>query len=119
MLDEGKFIAQRASACGVKVVWEQYESMPHCFPLLPPLSRLPQSQKAFGKWADFCRTCVERPGVVETAGTCTSVEDMQETPVDLRHLIGCSLEEVKGRMERARREVADMLAKQQQARTKL
>lgn len=41
MLDEGRFIAQCASACGVTVVWEHYQAIPHCFPLLPPLGRLP------------------------------------------------------------------------------
>ena len=37
MVDEGKFIAQRAAQRAVPVIWEQYGAMPHCFAVLPPL----------------------------------------------------------------------------------
>ena len=69
--------------------------MHHRFGLLPPLNPLPQAQKAFGKWADFCRTCVEQPKGIKTKGTFTSADDMQERAADVEHQLDFSFEEVK------------------------
>lgn len=119
MADEGKFIAQRAAQRGVPVVWEQYGAMPHCFVLLPPLNRLLQAQKVFEKWADFCKACVEQPSAIISRGTFTSVDDMQETSVDVENQLGLSFEEVKQRMEKARMEAAELLSKRERSRTRL
>ena len=119
MVDEGKFIAQRAAQCGVSVVWEQYGAMPHIFALQPPLDRLPHSQKAFEKWADFCRACVGQPKAIETKGTFTSAEDMQERPVDVAHLLDLSFEEVRQRMDKGRMEAVEFLFRRERLRNKL
>lgn len=115
MVDEGKHIAQRA----VLVVWEQYGAMPHCFALRPPLNLLPQTQKLFEKWADFCRACVERPRAIKTRGTFTSADDMQETSVDVEHQLDLSFEEVKRRMEKGRMKLVELLSRMERSRTKL
>ena len=119
MVDEGKFIAQRAADQGVKVTWEEYEVMPHCFALLPPFGRLPQTRQAIAKCAAFCKTCVGRPEQVRTKGTFTSAEDMQETAVDMAGMLDLSLEEVKGRMQMATREMMNLMARLQHGKTKL
>lgn len=119
MVDEGKFIAQRAVKCAVPVVWEQYGAMPHCFALLPPLNRLPQALKAFEKWAGFCRACVERPRAIKTRGTFTSVDDMQEKSVDVEHQFDLSLEEVKKRMNKDRIEAVELFSRRECLRMKL
>ena len=119
MVDEGKFIAQRASQCGVSVVWEQYGAMPHCFALLPRFNRLPQVQKVFGNWANFCRTCVEQPKAISAKGTFTEMDDLREREVDVGGLINLSFEEVKHRMEKARLEAVELLARRECLSTKL
>lgn len=119
MVDEGKFIAQRAAQCGVPVVWEQYGAMPHIFAIQRPLDRLPHSQKVFEKWADFCRACVEQPKAIKTKGTFTSADDMQERPVDVGHLLDLSFEEVKQRMDKCRMEAVELLLRRERLRKKL
>ena len=120
MVDEGKFIAQRAAQRAVPVVWEQYGDMPHCFAWLPPLNRLPQAQEVFGKWAGFCRACVERPKAIRTRGTFTSADDdMQERSVDVEHQLDLSFDEVKRRMDKGRMEAVELLSKREQSRMKL
>lgn len=119
MVDEGKFIAQRAAQRGVSVVWEQYGAVPHRFAVQPLLNRLPHSQKVFEKWADFCRACVEQPKAIKTKGTFTSADDMQERSVDVEHQLDLSFEEVKQRMERGRMEALELLLKRERLRTKL
>ena len=115
MADEGKFMAQHA----VPVVWEQYGAMPPCFGLLPPLNTLPQAQKAFGKWADFCRACVEQPKAIKTKGTFTSADDMQERSVDVEHQLDFSFEEVKRRMYKSRMEAAELLSRRERPSTEI
>ena len=119
MVDEGKFIAQRAVEWGVPVVWEQCEAMPHCFTLLPPLNQLPQAQKVFVKWADFCRATVERPEGVKRKGTRTGAEGLRESEIDMGGLLDLSFEVVKQRMDKARMEAAGLLARRERLRTKL
>ena len=119
MADEGKFIAQRAAQSAVPVVWEQYGAMPHCFAQLPPLYRLPQSQKVFAKWADFCRACVENPKAIETKGTFILADDMQERSVDVKDLLDLPFEEVRRRMDKARTEAAELVSKRERSRAKI
>ena len=119
MADEGKFVAQRAAQSGVSVVWEQYGAMPHCFAQLSPLNRLPQSQKVFAKWADFCRACVANPKAIETKGTFTLADDMRERSVDVKDLLDLRVEEVKRRMDKARMEAIELLSKRERSRAKI
>lgn len=119
MVDEGKFIAQRATQCGVSVVWEQYGAMPHIFAVQPPLDRLPHSQNVFEKWADFCRACVGHPEAIKTKGTFTSADDMQERPVDVAHQLDLSFEELKQRMDKRRVEAVELLLRRERLRKKL
>ena len=119
MEDEGKFIAKRAAQKAVPVVWEHYGVMPHCFAVLPPLARIPQVQKVFEKWADFCRTCVEQPKAIQTRGTFTSADDLQESSVDIEHQSDLSFEEVKQRMYEARMEAVKLLSRRERPSAKL
>ena len=119
MVDEGRFIAQRAAQRGVSVVWEQYGAMPHRFAVQPYLNRLPHSQKVFERWADFCRACVEQLKAIKTKGTFTAADDMQETSVNVEHQLDLSFEEVKQRMEKGRTEALELLLKKERSRTKL
>lgn len=105
LADEGKFIASRAAEQGVTVVWEQWEAMPHCFPLI--LLGSPVSKKFFRDWADFCINAVgegpEKEGAkLETRGTWFEAKTMKEKEVSVRKLSAIGDEEVKRRMQECR-----------------
>ena len=77
-------IAQRATAQGVKVVWQQFEAMPHIFPLL--LQKMPQAQICYEHWANFCTQCVEEPGKVKSTGTLVDCKTLHERAMNLKSL---------------------------------
>lgn len=52
-LDGNKVVASQASKAGVTVTWNEYEGMPHEFPLI--MGKLPQARHAFGLWAAACK----------------------------------------------------------------
>ncbi|KAL8914921.1 MAG: hypothetical protein Q9171_000548 [Xanthocarpia ochracea] len=105
LADEEKAVASLAAEQGVTVIWEQYEAMPHCFPLL--LEHLQASQKGFKNWAAFCAKVAggnhnEEQIKLETKATWFAAKTCRETAVDIRSLAVCSREEVAERMESAK-----------------
>ena len=82
LVDEGKFIAQRAAEQGVTVLFEEYEAMPHEFPMLPVLNKLWQSERCYNAWAAFCTACVEDKGSLSTKATFVEAS-MESTKRDL------------------------------------
>ena len=64
LVDEGNFVAQRASDGGAVVQLNQYNCLPHMFALLFP--QLPQSQHMFAEWAKFCQSCVDDPSSLKS-----------------------------------------------------
>lgn len=106
LVDEGKQIAAKAVKQGVKVVWEQWEAMPHCFSLI--LLWTPMSRRFFKDWAGFCVDVVaagsgekDGPGV-ETRGTWFDVKSNKEKAVEVRDLAIVSDDEVVKRMAQCR-----------------
>jgi acetyl esterase/lipase len=71
LTDEIKVLASRAAQQGVKVVFEEYQAMPHCFAMLLPT--LPASERCVKSWGGFARKAVEGGGMegwtLETKGT--------------------------------------------------
>lgn len=106
LTDEGKHVAAKAAKQGVKVVYEEYETMPHCFPMM--LEHLPAARLFFGNWAKFITRVVDNPGSVVTEGKTIKPKTLEETVVEVRELSKYSDEEVLGRM---RSRVGDMNGK--------
>ena len=52
-LDGNRVVASQAAKAGVTVTWNEYEGMPHDFPLTANM--LPQSPHAFKLWAQACK----------------------------------------------------------------
>lgn len=52
-LDGNRMIASQAARCGVPVLWNEYEGMPHEFAVL--LGKLPQSKHCFASCATACK----------------------------------------------------------------
>ncbi|MCJ1360309.1 MAG: hypothetical protein MMC33_010314 [Icmadophila ericetorum] len=101
MADSSKVIAQRAAKQGVTVVWEQYEAMPHCFPLIPVLNELPQGKRCFRGWAEFMKICFEDPSELTTKGTFVAAKTAKETEVPCSEVIDLEFGEVTWRMKAA------------------
>ena len=99
--DYGKVLAQQAASQGVKVVWEQYEALPHRFPFLPVLSRSIQARRCYDSWASFCRNCVTDPGAVVSGGTFIDFCNGNERDVPLRNLLPFTVEEAQRRLNEA------------------
>ena len=98
--DESKIVASRATKQGVAVVSEQWEAMPHCFALM--LLGSPMSKRCFGDWTDFCKV-VTKGVEPSTRGLWFEAKTQKETEVDVAALAPISDEEVRERMEKARK----------------
>ena len=80
LLDEGKALAQRLAQHGGKVIWEEYDAMPHVFPML--LGHLKGSQICFDAWVQWMKDVVEEKSI-ETQGTFIKAKTYKRTDVDL------------------------------------
>lgn len=57
LADEDKYMATKLRRDGVKVVFEEYEGMPHCFALIFPESK--GARRCLEGWAGFINKVVE------------------------------------------------------------
>ena len=55
MQDEAEVWSRRLASAGVRVEFDGYEGMPHCFAMVPWNAA---GRSAFEEWARFCRECV-------------------------------------------------------------
>ena len=97
LADPVKLVAQTAAKDGVCVWWDQYERMPHCWPLLMP--KFPHSAHAWEKWGTACRHFVEGQDLV-SKGKWIEVESLEEKNVDVKNLIDLSIGEARAMIER-------------------
>ena len=89
--DSCKVIAQTAARDGVCIWWEQYEAMPHCWPLLMP--RFPHALHAFRSWGESCRRFVKSEDL-QTKGVWIGVETLEESYTAVSNLTCITPEEV-------------------------
>ncbi len=80
LADEGKYIATKAHADGVKAVHEEYEGMPHCFAML--LTGLPGARRCLDGWGGFIRKVVEEPEKVDGRFVTIKARTLKEVAVD-------------------------------------
>ena len=103
LTDEGRCVAKKAAQQGVKVVWEQWEAMPHCFSLV--LLGSPMSKRSFKDWSEFCTKAVkgrDKEAEVETQGLWFEARTGREVEMDVKSLDAVGDEEVTRRMRDAR-----------------
>lgn len=100
LTDECKVVAQRAARQGVRVVWEQYEAMPHCFSLV--LEGSLGSDMSFSSWAKFINMAVEKPEEVSTTAEFIAAKSLERRPVDISKLTSIGDEDVSKLMRSAR-----------------
>jgi acetyl esterase/lipase len=81
--DEGAALACKMVRQGVKVVWEQYEAMPHCFGMI--FSDMPNGEMCFDAWAAFLEDAVK--GTVETKGRWVTARKLERCEVNVTKLM--------------------------------
>lgn len=113
LTDEDKYVSACAAKQGVTVVFEEYETMPHCFAMM--LEHLPIARRFFTGWVGFMRDVVENPEVVKTKGTIIQAKSLKEVDVEVANVSIYSEEEIKRwmaeRVDRMTGKRPDQLAK--------
>ncbi len=84
LADDIKYLAKKLDGDGVKVLFEEYEAMPHCFAMI--LTQLPGSRRCFDSWAGFIKAVVETPGEVESMAKTIKAKSLDEVPLNLSTL---------------------------------
>ena len=100
LADDNRIVAARAAQQGVPVVSEQWEAMPHCFALM--LVGSPMSKRCFVDMANFGKV-VTKGVEPSTRGLWFEAKTQKETEVDVAALAPISDDEVRERMESARK----------------
>ena len=113
-------IASRAAEQGVAVVWEEYEGMPHIFPLLPGLGQPPQVKRCLEDWGDCRCRCVAQPESLRSnRGVRIGYKTREESPVNLKASCSLDFEEVKARMRKSMMDMEESFQNRQRSQTKL
>ena len=94
--DEDAIVASRAASQGVKVIYEEYEAMPHCFGMLLPF--LPTAERCIKSCSNFCKRCVEEPGTVATSGTYVYAKSGKEVALNVVEASTMDFDEVRRSM---------------------
>ena len=97
LADEGKHVACKAARQGVKVVFEEYETMPHCFALV--LVGTPVARRCLDGWSNFITAAAERPDSLGTRGVKIKAKSLEEEEMPMQDVSAYTDEEVIARME--------------------
>jgi acetyl esterase/lipase len=114
LTDEGKYVARAASRAGVKVVFEQYETMPHCFAMV--IEKLPAARMFFNSWSDFIDAAVHKPETLLTNGKVIKPKTLKEEVIVVDQLSPFTEIEIRQQMKKR---VDEMSGKQPDTMAKL
>ncbi|KAF5622866.1 AB hydrolase superfamily [Fusarium sp. NRRL 52700] len=95
---EDKFLARKLEADGVRVVFEEYEGMPHCFAMM--LRNAPATPRCYNGWASFIHAAVEDPDSIESSAVMIRAKTCEEVPLRFDQLSDVSEEDVQLRVLR-------------------
>ena len=102
LIDPARFIAQNAARQGVTVIWEEYEAMPHIWPLVFPT--WPQARRCWENWARVCSSFA-RGTPTTTSGHAIQVESLKSQQVDVSTLTDLNMDAVLGYMRNHQKNV--------------
>ncbi|KAH6855073.1 acetyl-hydrolase [Chaetomium sp. MPI-CAGE-AT-0009] len=105
LADECKAFAQRAARDGVRVVWEQYEAMPHCFAQV--MEGSVEGEACFASWVGFVRMLLEKQGEVATRGEFVTARTLERASVDVYNLLDMGHEDILLCMQRGRQAILE------------
>ena len=95
LVDGGKLVAQFAARQGVPIIWDEYELMPHNWPMVFPDH--PQSIKCYHSWAEACSRFVAGAPVT-TSGIFTEFGSLHARSLDVMNLTHLTVDEVESLM---------------------
>ncbi|USW55618.1 Putative lipase, GDXG histidine active, alpha/beta hydrolase-3 [Septoria linicola] len=95
LADEDLVVAKRAAEQGVKVHFEWYEKMPHCFAMLLP--HLKESKRCVASWGNWARLVAEggQGEEIKTTGVRITAKSGKEEDVDVKGLQAVDFDEAK------------------------
>ncbi|RDA92393.1 hypothetical protein CP533_4713 [Ophiocordyceps camponoti-saundersi (nom. inval.)] len=99
MADDILFLARNLASQHVPVVFEQYHSMPHVFPLVLPA--VPSTHRCFEAWAAFVRTVVDNPSAVKSSAALIMAKTLREEALHFDDLSQESYDDVCRRVRDA------------------
>lgn len=95
VVDAVKVLARQAARQGVEVLWDEYELMPHSWPMILP--EYPQSMGCYQMWAEACVKFVAGggKGERESKGYFTHFEDMRTESIDVGAMTTLTMKQVR------------------------
>ncbi|KUI69494.1 hypothetical protein VM1G_05225 [Cytospora mali] len=97
LADEDKYMAAKLHSDNVPVIFEEYEAMPHCFPMV--FKGSPTSVRCFDAWSEFITDAVEKgPGSVQSAFKTIKAKTLKESDIDPIELSPYTEEEFRQRL---------------------
>lgn len=109
MVDGAKSVAQRAARDGVPVIWDEYELMPHNWPVI--LRDHPHSINCYQSWADACSHFVDSLPVI-TKGIFTEYDSLATRDVDVENLTSLTTKEVDRLMWEKQKSIQPFIGRQ-------
>lgn len=98
--DSTKVVAQSAAKQGVTVIWDEYEFLPHTWPLV--LKTYPHTSRCYQSWAEACSRFVSGE-IISTTGRFTQWENLKTRKVDVENLTSFTTGEVERLMRSKQR----------------
>jgi len=84
LADEDKYFVSKLRRDGVRVVFEEYEAMPHVFAAVLP--RVKESARCLEGWARFITTATENPEDIKSSYTYIKAKTLEESEGDIEKL---------------------------------
>jgi acetyl esterase/lipase len=93
LADEDRYLASKLTRDGVKVVFEEYEAMPHVFAAVVP--QIPEAHRCMEGWAGFISTACKDPQSIESSYTSIKAKTLKEVEIDVEKLTPFTEEDVR------------------------
>jgi acetyl esterase/lipase len=93
---EDKYLARKLHEDGVKLVFDEYEAMPHCFALI--LGKAPNGIKCFERWSGFIRQAVEDADGIQPGARTVRAKTLKDVPLEFAELSDVTDEEIQRRV---------------------
>ena len=95
LTDEGKHVAMSIVNTGGIVVFEEYQTMPHCFMLIFIDLGMEAAKRGMRGWTSFMRQVVEDPDSIVTNGVTIKPRTMEESAIDMTTLSALNDEQIR------------------------
>lgn len=114
--DAARFVAQTAARNDVSVVWDEYEYLPHNWPMI--LREWPHTRFCYGRWPEACLSFA-RGDTVRSSGVFTTLEGLQRREVDVTQLTNYTLEKVLDQVKKRVEELNVLMARRRTSKSLL